>query len=389
MKRFLILCCLILVTWANDLHAQDTRFIYLSPIDGAGTDASPFRSRCLGMAGGGNIDLRNNAASSTGVMLCASDALPENMTGVLVLGNSLNTSISNPLKSLILASVGRTIVGATVEDAIREIVIPRLRRPRVGDYKIYLGKPTPSIQVAATFDSDVHYKGLAMALREHAIEPVLAAMLSVFETSKAWAASFADTFTGADGNLAGDLTWTEYSDTNWARVSNKAHAENNTSTNAEARASSTTDTDDQEVQGEFVWNVGGTTLFRCGVKTREENSTARTYYGFLVNVNTGSAIDNYLLIKRVSATPTTLATSAGATASPATIKGKSDASDNHTLFVGGSAVAGPVTDSSITSNTRGGINYGAANAADSCDIDNFTLADVVVSGRNRGVLWYQ
>ncbi len=357
----------------------DNRIPYLAPVDGAGTDASPFQSRCFGMPGFGNIDLRPNATTAAGFFLCLSNSLPANMTGVHQLGASLTAPINATAKSRILAALGRTVVGSTVDEAIKEIVIPRLRRPKSGTHEIYLGKPTPSIQVAATWENDLRYKGLAVALRERGeqlVEPVLHA----FDAAVAWAASFTDTFTGANqATLAGDLTWTEYADSNWGRDTNTSIASSNTSTTAEGRAEHSTADDAQEVQADFTWTAAGTNSFRCGPKTREETSTNRTYYAFYVRVTNTN--NDYIIIKRVAGTPTTLAASAGATSSPATIKGVSSASDSHSLYVGGVLTAGPVTDASITGNLRGGLSYlSAIVTTEECRADNFIIRDVSAGG---------
>lgn len=363
MRRMFVLLVLSVLAWSDAPYSQETRQVYLSPIDGAGTEADPWHSRCLGMPGAGNIDLRPEVDA----FLCASAELPKDMTRVEPIGASLKSSLGGR-KGTLDTTFKKTLRAANVEDLIIEVLSPKIRAGKDGKLKIYLGGRAPVYQQTAwvPFRDD----GL--------VADVSHAALSVIEPTLAWAATFHDTFTGADGNLAGDLSWTEFLDTAWARASNKASATVASSPAAEARADHDTDTDDQEVQADlaYTYTSGGT--FRCAVLGRKDSTATRDFYQFGMQRDTG--VDVYRLLERNAGAPTTLADSAGATASAATVKLLTDGT-TISGYVGGVLTVGPVTDATISGNTRAGIAY-VGGSGDSCTADNFRVADA--SARSRG-----
>lgn len=363
MRRMFVLLVLSVLAWSDAPYSQETRQVYLSPIDGAGTEADPWHSRCLGMPGAGNIDLRPEVDA----FLCASAELPKDMTRVEPIGASLKSSLGGR-KGTLNTTFKKTLRAANVEDLIIEVLSPKIRAGKDGKLKIYLGGRAPVYQQTAwvPFRDD----GL--------VADVSHAALSVIEPTLAWAATFHDTFTGSDGNLAGDLTWTEFLDTVWARASNKASASGASSPAAEARADHDTDTDDQEVQADLAYTYTSGGNLRCAVIGRKDSTSTRDFYQF--GMQRDSGVDAYRLLERNAGAPTTLADSAGATASAATIKLIVDGT-SIAGYVGGVLTVGPVTDATISGKTRAGLAY-VGGSGDSCTADNFRVADA--TARSRG-----
>lgn len=360
LAALLMLACL---AWGSVPQAQDIRQFYLSPVDGSGAESDPYHSRCLGLPGAGNIDLRPDVDA----FLCASTDLPADMNGVEQIGASLKSSLGGR-KGALDTTFKKTLRAANVEDLIIEVLSPKIRAGKDGKLKIYLGGRAPVYQQTAW-----------VPFRDDGIVADLShAALSVIEPTLAWAATYHDTFTGADGNLAGDLTWTEYLDTVWARASNKASASGASSPAAEARADHDTDTDDQEVQADLAYTYTSGGNLRCAVFGRKDSTTTRDYYQF--GMQRDSGVDVYRILERNAGAPTTLADSAGVTATSATIKLIVDGT-SIAGYVGGVLTVGPVTDATISGNTRAGLAY-VGGSGDSCTADNFRVADA--TARSRG-----
>lgn len=366
--KLIAICILAVLAWSDVPYTQGTRQVYLSPVDGSGTEADPWHSRCLGMPGSGNIDLRPDVDA----FLCASTDLPADMKGVEQIGASYKSSISGK-KGTLDVKFKKALAANTVEDLIVEIISPKLRAGKDGKLKIYLGGPIPVYQQTAW-----------VPLRDNGLVADLSnAALGVIEPTLAWAATFHDTFTGADGNLAGDLSWTEFLSTEWTLTSNAAYASGATAAAAEARADHDTGTDDQEIQGTASYTYTSAGNYRCAVLGRKDSTTTRDFYQF--GIQRDSGVDVYRILERNAGSPTTLADSSGATSSPVMIK---LIIDGTTLsgYVGGVLVAGPVTDATISGKTRGGIAYVGNAVGDNCTIDNFLIQDTVTRARG-GSRW--
>lgn len=370
-----LLCALLafvgLLVWGSVPQAQDTRQFYLSPIDGAGTESDPWHSRCLGMPGYGNINLRPWQVDA---FLCASNDLPADMTGVEQIGASFKSALGGK-KGALNSKFKKSLAANTVEDLIIEVIGPKLRAGKDGKLKIYLGDTAPVYQQTAWVP--FRDNGLVADLSNYALEAI--------EPTRAWAASFMDTFTGSDGNLAGSLTWSEYLSTEWTRTSNTAYASGVTASAAEARAEHDTATDDQVVQAEMAYTYVSAGNFRCFIIARKDSTTTRDFYAF--GFQRDSGVNVYRILERNAGSPTTLADSAGSTSSPATIKIRVDGT-SISGYVNGALVAGPVTDATISGNTRGGLAFTGGDAADDCTADNFSIADAT-SGRKGTPLWFQ
>lgn len=344
--------------WFGFLQAQDTRQFYTTPVDGAGTESDPWHSRCLGMPGAGNIDLRPEIDA----FLCASNDLPADMTGVEQIGASFKSAIGGR-KGALNAKFKKTLQATNVEDLIIEVVGPKLRAGKDGKLKLYLGGPVPVYQQTAW-----------VPFRDNGLVADLSnAALGLIEPTLAWAATYIDTFPGSDnGTLGGDLTWTEYLSTSWQRISNEAKATGVTASAAEARAEHDTATDDQQIQAAMSYTYVSTGNFRCAVIGRKDSTVTRTFYQF--GFQRDSGVNVYRLLYRVTGTATTLADSSSATSSPATIKLVIDGT-SISGSVNGTLVAGPVTDATISGNTRGGLAYVGGDASDACTADNVSIQD--------------
>lgn len=341
--------------WSSAPEAQPTRFIYVTPVDGAGTDADPYRSRCLGMESAGNIDLRPDIDG----FLCGSNTLPADMKGVQQLGSTVKERMTGPRKAALEALSKKGLAADTVDEAIIELLSSKLRAGRDGKVKIWLGEKEPLYQQTAW-----------VPFRDYGY---VADVWNALQPAVAWATTLpTETFTCSDNaSLTCVQTWTEFNGTAWAIASNVAAFSG--STTNEARIDSDLATDDHEVQATITAaNAGSET--RCGVIGRKDSSSTRTYYSFQAIFDATPSSSTWRLMKRVSGTATTLATDATDPAVNDAVKLRSDGSD-HSGYVNGSQLIAPVTDASITANTRVGIVGIGANASDSCSLDNVIAYD--------------
>lgn len=370
MKRWLWIIIIPLL-WSSAPEAQPTRFVYLSPIDGAGTEEDLYHSRCLGLAGAGNVDLRPWGINR---FLCASNVLPADMTGVQQLGSAKTERMTGARKAALGVLAGKGLVADTVDEAIYELLSSKLRAGRDGKLKIWLGESAPLVQQTAWVP--FRDNGIVADLTHYAVE--------MLEPARAWAASHGpDTFTGSNNvTLLGDLTWTEYSDTLWGRTSNRAEATGASSPAAEARADHDAATDDHEVSADITYTWGSGTQCRCGVIARKDSTSTRDFYQF--GIQRDSGVDVYRLLERNAGSATTLGDSAGATTTPVTLKVRVDGS-SISGFVDGVLSVGPITDATITGNTRGGLAY-VGGSGDTCTADNWLIADYTAPAASGGAL---
>lgn len=378
MKRIPLLFGLILVTWASVPQAQDTRFIYLTPVDGAGTDISPFRSRCLDLPGKGNIDLRPWGINR---FLCASNSLPANMTGVQQLGTSLTGILTAPQKAMLETALRRPLAATTVRAAIVEILFSRLRAERDGKIKIFLGRGAPVYQQTAgvPFTDNGLFADIALG----AIQVASAIEHYTIGATLAYAASITEDFNCANHAtvLTCDLTWTNVTGT-WQISSNQA-LRTLTGT-ARIRADSAMATDDFEVSATLVdlTNTGaGTGL--CSVMGRKDSGATTTNYAFGANNDNG--VSGYQIDKVVAGVRTTLDTDTQDQVDNDLVKLRMNGSSISGL-VNGVEIA-MVTDTDITANTYGGFYATSAATTFSCTWDNWAAADYVSSTRRSIAPW--
>lgn len=367
------LLALVLLLIAAPAHAV----VYLCPTDGDGTDGNEFKSRALSerLPGRGNIDHIRADLTQPGLMLCESDVLPSNMDGVIVLGDTREETLSARVKTDIAAATKLTIRGATVEDVIKELVIPRMPRPASGQYDIILTPSRPRIKEAASLQNDIYYKGLAVALQERG-HAVVAGALDALSASVAWASRLAtETFNCSDNaSLTCVHTWADKTGTALSIVSNQASGTGTTGTPNELYADASVATVDHEVSVTVVAAAKGTGFASCSVMGRTTADATRTYYRTTPNLASSGELNSVFLIRTVAAANTTLG------------EDTADWSNGDTFAVRmvGSTISAwknnvqilSVTDANITTGTYGGLRYATDNASGSCTFDNYRINDV-------------
>lgn len=379
MTRILILAGLLLTCWAATPTAQPTRFVYLTPVDGAGTDADPYQSRCHGMPHAGNIDLRPLGIDR---WLCASDTLPADLTGVQQLGSALGERVQAARKTALDTIVKRQLSATTVDGVISELLTPHLRAGRDGKVKIYLGDQEPVYQRTAWVPFE---DGGLVADATNAASAFL-------EPSLAWATTLAtETFTATNGDLDGcqargcTHTWVEYFGTAPTIASNVVIGTG--ATINDARLDADLATDDMEVSAQITAFVNSNQA-RCGVLSRKDSSSTRTAYIAQGEMDATPANDRWRLAKRVAGTFTSLSSASTSPAVNDVVKLRSDGS-SHSLYVNGALTVGPTTDTDITGNTRVGITIAGNGASDSCSLDNVIAYDYPLPTTRRApILWF-
>ena len=357
--------------------------VYLCPTDGTGVEGDYFRSRALSemLPGRGNVDLRDDV-SKPGMMLCESDSLPTDMTGVVVIGATRRASVSAQAKSDVGTAAKRTIRGATTEDVIRELVIPRLPRPKTGTYEIRLGKST--ITEVASFHNDVYYKGLMVALKEWSGEVIAAVVRPV----EAWAErAFAiETFNCSDASVLDCVhNWTNKVGTTIDIVSNRASLSGNT--DGVDYVASSLDTTDQEVRATVVAATtgGGGTSTTCSVVGRTTADATQTYYRVLVTIRNSGELNDVSLVKTIAGSTTTLDTDTTDWV----------ANDQLSLRMVLTTITGrkngseilAATDSDITTGQYVGLRYFSDSASGNCKWDNWEAFDIPARIRG-GSRWF-
>lgn len=369
MTRWLWLI-LIPLLWSSAPEAQVTRHVYLTPVDGAGTDADPYRSRCEAEAlpNRGNIDLRDAGINR---FLCASDVLPTDMTGVQELGSAKGARMTGPRKTALEALTKKPLSTDTVDEAIGEILASKLRAGRDGKIKVWLGEKEPLYQQTAW-----------VPFRDYGY---VADVWNALQPSSAWATTLAtETWNCADsGDLTCVHTWTEFFNSPWTIASNHAVVSATTSS-GEVRNESSLATSDMEVQVTVVSGSGtGTGQAVCRVIARKDNTSTRTFYAYGADFAPGGT-QNFISNKRVSGTSTTLATTNQAISANDVIRLRVE-DTSISGYVNGILTTGPITDTSITSGTYAGIaeNFTATNV--SCTLGPWIAFDYPLPSSNGAV----
>lgn len=370
--KHLVIIGLVLLVWVTFPSAQTTRYIYVSPIDGSGTDSDPYHSRCYGMPGSANIDLRPWGRNG---FLCASDSLPANMTGVRQLGSALNETITGVRKTALETFAGKSITATRVSDIIVELIKDqnRLRPGRDGKEKIWLGGKVPIYQHTAglPFEDGGLFADAALGL-VHMATAIERATLGV---TVAWAASIAEDWNCSNSaNLTCDLTWTEVTGTGWSITSNRALNTTVGGATQRARAESALDTDDHEVWATMIDLTGtGGGTGRCGVIGRKDNTATATHYFF--GADNDNAESFFVLASVSGGTFTSLGTDTTDQVDNDVIKLRMDGSDI-TGLVNDVIAVGPITDATTSGNTYGGIYLNANITTISCQLDDWAAADI-------------
>lgn len=369
-----------LLCWSSAPHAQSTKVLFLATIIGSGTESDPFKANGLGTVTGMScIDLRADPSISTGRMLCASDSLPSG-GGINQIGDSFIDNLSGARRTALQSALGITLDSTNIIDVVAEILTTHARidgtrwKPliagRDGQYHIYLGKVSAWQQTAWLWDKwHIHDNGLVADASNF--------ILGLAEPTLAWATSISENWDCADNAaLTCQLTWTEVTGTDWTITSNQA--KKTTTATGRARADSSLATADFKVTVTIAdLTATGTGRGICGPMGRKDNTSTATNYVFAAN-NQGSSSDHEMS-KNISGTLTVI--------------------DNNTqdqvdgdvldLVMNGSSISGyrngtllmgPYTDTSITSNTYGGIySFGSVSTL-SCQLDNWSAVDLTSGG---------
>lgn len=298
---------LILVMLLSPQLAQAV--VYFCPVDGDGSETNPFMSRALTerLPGRGNIDhFRADVTQPGGVMLCESDVLPSNMTGVVVIGNERDRTLTDQQKSNVESVTKTTLRATTVEQAIREIVIPTLPRPSKGEYEIVLGRKRPIIKEESTLRSDIYYKGFAVAMREWG-EAFIASMLDELQPVAYALTITTETFDCPDGGSIGTCVH-EWVSKNVEDLSIASHQATRTGTvnYVDDYANVALSTVDHEFYATFVDAVLGGTNTTCSINARNTADAAHTYYRSVVRISSTGELNDIALVRTVSESSTTL-----------------------------------------------------------------------------------
>lgn len=322
--------------------AQAAGHFYLGSYVGSGAGLDPFRPRGSDQPGWSAIDLRPDGSLVAGRCLVAVPIRDDTIGDYF--GDDPTRAIPAPIKRRLENALGITLSDSTIRGAVAEILMVHGRtdgtrwkplRPErtTRRYRIYLG--------GVLFDV-----------------PVIAGGVSISEN---W--NCADS-----AGLTCQLTWTEIEGTGWAIVTNRARV---TAIDSIARAESDLDTDDHEVQATLVdWIQTG--IVSAEVLCRKDVTATLTFYLFQPRIDASV----WRLFKAVNNSFTQL----GADATPAPAAGdvmkvRADGS-SITGLVNGAASIGPITDTAITANLRGGIRGFVNTGGDRADIDTWSAADL-------------
>lgn len=174
-------------------------------------------------------------------------------------------------------------------------------------------------------------------------------------------------------SLTADLTWTEFAGTAWGITSNQARAAGS-NLNQEARADSDLSSDDHYAQATLITFTYAGNALQVGVLCRKDETTTRTYYGF-VATRSATPSNEHILTRLSSGTNTNIGTAADdVAASPIALKVQADGSTIKGFIGGVEKVS--VTDTNITGNVRCGIVYTSNNAGNVGVLDDWEAADL-------------
>lgn len=360
--------------------------IYLCPVDGSGTDADPYRSRAVSelLPGRGNIDLRDDVTKQTGYMICESDVLPTDMTGVIVLGSTRTADVRGGVKAALAAALGRSFPDATVDDIIKTIVIRRLPRPKSGVYELFLGRDKQPITEVASLQNDIRYKGLAVALRERG-SALGESFAAVFAPVAAWAATIrTETFNCSNaGVLTCVHTWATKVGSGIDIVSNQASLTTNTTATDYLQVPMATTDHEASATVVNAALAGGGTNTTCSILARTTDDGTLTYYRAVVTIRGSGELNDISLVRTVAGASTTLDTDTTDWVANDVIAVRPIGT---TIRVrkNGAVILTQSDGSPITTGTYGGLRFFSDGTSGNCTWDNFNLTDIYP---RSGVLW--
>lgn len=374
--RIFLVVILSSICWAAVPHAQAPIVVYLAPYDGAGTDLDPFyirgrdhETKCIG--------LRKDPTVAAGWAICGRATLPAG-SGYVELASRLDGALTPKQQAALEASLEIVPKSATITDIVAELLIQHgkidgtrwrpLRPTKEGKYEIYLtpGREKTWQQTSWLYPY-IHDNGL--------VADATNATLQLLEPAMAWASSFTEDWNCANSaSLTCDLTWTETTGTGWQILSNAATVAN--ASTGVARADHDLATVDMETTATLseLTRSTASSVF-VGVLGRKDSSTTRTYYHH-VGVKNNVPSEYWELGYYVSGTGTVLDTLTQTINVGDVVKVRLNGSTISGL-VNDIVVTGPVTDTTITSNTRAGITGGAPAAAAVVTLDLWSAVDYV------------
>lgn len=322
----------------------------LAPYIGAGTLADRFRPRGSDQANWLAVDLRPDGGATLdgGGLNAALVYLPADDPDaqLIKLGDDLSETLRAARRTALQNRFGVTLRRKTLRGILWELLlVPNanawkpLRATRDGRFLLHLG-PAPEM----------------------------------FRTM-AGGSSATESWTHADNaSLTADLTWDEFSGTDWAIVSNAAKLTGNVGIDM-TRADIAMATDDHYAQATLVtWTYAAGTL-AGSVLVRKANDSAQTFYCF-TPVQAGTA--DYVVEKWVTGSATTLGT----------VTNNPTATDVFRVSANGSQILGTLngndvlvaTDTAIAGNLYGGIWGTTDNAGNTVVLDDWSIADIAQVG---------
>jgi len=349
--------------------------VYLCPTDGDGSDSNAYRSRALSelLPGRGNVELRTDV-SKAGLMLCESDVLPKDLAGVTILGNDRISTLSERTKAAVRTATGKEFQAETVEQAIKELVIPTLPVKVDGEHTIILNPSREPVKERATLRSAIHYHGVT-AVAAALGQSMMASIRASLAPSVAWANRYAtETFNCANsGSLTCVYAWTDKTATTIDIVSNQASGTGTTVN--EVYADTPTATLDYEVSATVSATLIGGTEVACSVIGRTTADATRTFYRVVPDLLSTGELNSVRLSRTVSGSHTSLAVDT------------TDFSngDRFDLKMIGTTISAKkngvevlsVTDANITTGTYGGLRNFGDHASNNCTWDDFRINDVI------------
>lgn len=316
---------------------------YLSSYIGTGTTQNPCRAIGSDVPGAQVIDLRKDGgATATGqgfnrCLLYSPIAIADGR--LTQFGSDRGENVSAGIRAILAATLGISISFTRLDDLIAELLL----RPPANAWK-----PIKGLQV--------HLGG---------ITPVWSDIPQAVGYSETWG-------TADSASLTSSLTWTEYSGTGWAIVSNRARATGNDF--SEARAEHATTGDAQRVSctlSTFTYSAGACYGFMIG---RKDTTATRNHYHISANRD-ASPFNGYTMDKVVAGTTTNLAFSVGIAPTGGQTLSLSMMGSSISASVSGVSF-GPVTDSAVSGNRYGGIGYFGDTAGNTVEFDNWAVTDL-------------
>lgn len=316
---------------------------YLSQYIGSGTLQNPCRAVGSDVPGAQVIDLRKDGGASAdggGFNRCLLYSPQPLADGRLVqFGSERGENLGAGIRAILAATLGISISFTRLDDLIAELLL----RPPANAWK-----PITSLEI--------HLGGLA---------PVLADIPQAIGYAETWS-------TADSGSLTSSLTWTEYSGTGWAIVSNKANSNGNNFN--EARAEHATRGDAHTVSATlstFTYSSGSCYGFLIA---RKDTTATRTHYHISASRD-ASPFNGYTLDKVVSGTTTNLGFTTSTT--PASSHSMSISTLGSSIrAVANGVTLGPITDSAVSGNTYGGIGYFGDTVGNTVEFDNWGITDL-------------